>query len=310
MFALTVVTLAPSMLSDRSYIKDGYGGRATSVLVWLLSAIAAGFVIQLVVHRWFGEAAGRSFDFLLGLSVDGIKAGQFWTLFTYGFLHDTGPLVLLHVLLNCLALWFLGKELLPLLGSRRFLILWFFGLLCGGLLWMATNWRFTGSVIGASPAIASMLVLYGCLSPNHRITVLFFFIPVTVVVKYVVFAALALEMIGWLLFDAVGKASPLGWEHSAHLGGMAAGWMYYRWVHLREWQNPDARPEMELPRWFKKSKAAPTPPPAFKVNLTTREDMKAEVDRILDKINSEGFNALTAEERRILDDARNVMSKP
>ncbi|HRE83974.1 MAG TPA: hypothetical protein PLN52_23225, partial [Opitutaceae bacterium] len=157
---------------------------------------------------------------------------------------------------------------------------------------------------------ASMLVLYGCLSPNHRITLLFFFIPVTVVVKYVVFAALALEMTGWLLFDAVGKASPLGWEHSAHLGGMAAGWMYYRWVHLREWQNPDARPEMELPRWFKKSKAAPTPPPAFKVNLTTREDMKAEVDRILDKINSEGFNALTAEERRILDDARNVMSKP
>jgi hypothetical protein len=34
------------------------------------------------------------------------------------------------------------------------------------------------------------------------------------------------------------------------------------------------------------------------------------VDRILDKINSHGFSALTPEEKRILDDAKDMLSRP
>jgi hypothetical protein len=37
--------------------------------------------------------------------------------------------------------------------------------------------------------------------------------------------------------------------------------------------------------------------------------LRAEVDRILDKINSEGFGALTAEEKRLLDEARDLLSR-
>ena len=36
---------------------------------------------------------------------------------------------------------------------------------------------------------------------------------------------------------------------------------------------------------------------------------QAEVDRILDKINSHGFGALTPEEKRILDDAKDLLSR-
>ena len=50
-------------------------------------------------------------------------------------------------------------------------------------------------------------------------------------------------------------------------------------------------------------------PANYKVNLTTRGDLRAEVDRILDKINSSGFGALTAEEKRVLDEARDLMSR-
>ena len=40
-----------------------------------------------------------------------------------------------------------------------------------------------------------------------------------------------------------------------------------------------------------------------------RENLRAEVDRILDKINSDGFGSLSAAERQILGDARDLLSK-
>jgi len=290
-------------------MRDDYSRRTTSVLVWLLSSLIAGFAIQLAFHELLGARAGFALDQLLALSVEGLKAGRVWTLFTYSFLHDIGGLILLHLLFNCLALWFLGRELLPLLGSRRFIGLWFGAIVLGGSLWAATNWRSGGEVIGASAGVAGLLVAYGCINPNQRLTLLLFFIPVTVVAKYLVMTSLVIDLFGFVFFEVFGRVSPLGWAHSAHLGGMAAGWLYFRYIHVREWKTPDARAEIELPKWFKRTKEASVPPPAFKINLTSRENLKAEVDRILDKINSEGFGSLTPSEKQVLDDARDLLSK-
>jgi hypothetical protein len=49
--------------------------------------------------------------------------------------------------------------------------------------------------------------------------------------------------------------------------------------------------------------------PAIRVNVGSRADLKAAVDRILDKINSKGFGALTPEEKRLLDEAKDLLSK-
>ena len=43
---------------------------------------------------------------------------------------------------------------------------------------------------------------------------------------------------------------------------------------------------------------------------TSREDIRAQVDRILDKINSQGFGALTPDEKRLLDEAKDLLSRP
>ena len=98
-----------------------------------------------------------------------------------------------------------------------------------------------------------------------------------------------------------------------HLGGMLAGYLYYRFVHDGRWFTSQDSVEVELPRWMKRAKgAAPTPTkvqePAA-LAPATRGDIRAEVDRILDKINSEGFAALSAEERRVLDDAKALLSR-
>ncbi|MEO5960708.1 MAG: DUF6576 domain-containing protein, partial [Opitutaceae bacterium] len=70
------------------------------------------------------------------------------------------------------------------------------------------------------------------------------------------------------------------------------------------------RPELELPGWLKRtSKDVPlsTTEPANAV-IGPRE-VRAEVDRILDKINSHGFGALTADEKRVLDGAKDLLSR-
>jgi hypothetical protein len=70
---------------------------------------------------------------------------------------------------------------------------------------------------------------------------------------------------------------------------------------------------VELPRWIKRSGKPEAVTPAFD-NTTatppnTRQDIRAEVDRILDKINSHGFGALTPDEKRVLDNAKHLLSR-
>src|SRR4051812_33974494 len=125
------------MLSDRSYMRDHYPREKTSVLIWLACATFAGFVIQFS----FGKFWPKGGDMLvgeLGLSVDAVKSGRIWTLFTHSFLHEPG--FLFHVVANLLGLYFLGRELLPVIGSRRFLSLYFGAILVGALTWLGVHW--------------------------------------------------------------------------------------------------------------------------------------------------------------------------
>lgn len=301
------------MLSDRSYMHDDYGRRSTSVLTWLICAVVAGFILQNVFWRWFGARAGTSFDQAFELTIDGLSSGRIWTLLSYAFLHST--VHFLHIVGNLLGLYFLGRELLPLLGNRRFLSLFFGGVLMGGIVWVAVNWNYGGAVIGASAGIAALLVVFAAINPNQPITLLLFFVlPVTVKPKYLAFGMLALDGLGFIFWEVLGTPSPMGYAHSAHLGGMAAGWIFFRYVHQREWGDPDRSATIELPKWFRRTKRAPTT--AYRVNVgptaaapASRDDVRAEVDRILDKINSQGFGALTDAEKRRLDEAKDFLSR-
>lgn len=299
------------MLSDRSYMREQYPRQRTSVLTWLICALSAGFILQLIFQRWIGATAGSEFERALELSPQGIRHGYLWTLLTYGLLHN--PYSILHIVGNLLGLYFFGREVLPHLGERRFLSVFVSAILVGGLAWLAVNWNQPGSLIGASAGVSALLVVFACLSPNQPITLLLFFIlPVTLRPKYLAIGLFVLDALGLVFYELLGARSIFGMAHSAHLGGMAIGWLYYRFVHQREWRSPDRAAQMEIPRWLKQMKKAPpavsTPP--FKINLSNRENLRAEVDRILDKINSQGFGALTTEEKHILDEAKEILSRP
>lgn len=295
------------MLSDRPYMRDDYPRNATPIYTWLISAIIASFVLQFVFPRWLG--LDQTLERYFALTAENVRSGKVWTLFTYSFLHSIGNV--LHVVSNLLGVYFLGRVLEPMLGSRRFLWLYVGAVVTGGLLWFATHWHGGSTAIGASAGVAALFVVFACFNPNQPMTFLLFFIlPVTLKPKHVAFALLAIELIGFAFYEVMGAVSPFGWAiaHSAHLGGMLAGWVYFRYLHEAKWSFPSSRADIELPRWFAR-KPKSQPPPAFQVDLTRREDLRAEVDRILDKINSHGFGALTPAEKRLLDEARELLSR-
>ena len=295
------------MLQDRPYMRDNYERRQTSVITWLISLIVAIYVIQMALTRFLGARFGL--DETLGLSTFGLRSGHLWTLLTYGFLHDTGNL--LQVLSYLIVIYFVGRELLPLLGTRRFAGFYAASLIAGGLFWSAVHWRGPDVLLGASAAASALVILYACFFPNREITLLLFFIiPVNVRPKIVAYVLIAVDLCGLVFYEIMGSASPFGGAaHSAHLGGMAAGWIYFRYVHDMTWTFGRKQAEIELPRWVKQQGSAKSAPPAYSVNVGDHSHLRAEVVRILDKINSDGFGSLSAAEKKVLDEARDLIGK-
>jgi membrane associated rhomboid family serine protease len=303
------------MLSDRPYMRGDYQREKTSALTWLISAMIAGFLLQLVLgSNWFGGSTDR-LESVLGLTVPGLERGWFWTLVTHAFLHSPG--FIFHLVVNSLVLYLLGRELLPILGMRRFLGLFAAATIVGGLAWTAVHWRAgTGQLIGATAAIDALFIVYACFFPNQQMRfLLFFVVPVTIKPKHIAYSLVAFDLIGFLAYEIAGARLPFdaAIASSAHLGGMLTGLVYYRYVHQARWFNPEDRAEVEPPRWMKRVKKAPSATATYEVNLAppppAPADIRAEVDRILDKINSHGFNALSSEEKRVLDEAKHLLSR-
>ena len=299
-------------------MRDDYPQERTSALTWLISAIVAGFVLQ-VVFKSPWVAAGDQLQEFLGVSMPGLRQGAAWTLLTHSFLHSPG--FIFHVIGNVLALYFLGRELLPMLGTRRFLGLYGAATIVSALAWAAVHWQSGGTdtLIGATSAVEALFVVFACFFPNQEMNFLLFFLfPVTIKPKHIAYALVAFDLFGLIAYEIPATALPLNIAiaSSAHLGGMLTGFLYYRFAHEARWLigSPD-RADIELPRWVKRTRralpqspAAPVPPaPA---EPATREDIRAEVDRILDKINSHGFGSLTPDEKRVLDEAKDLLSRP
>lgn len=307
------------MLSDRPYMRDDYPKERTSTLMWLLCAIFGAFVLEYVL--WSSQATKSQLINGLAVTPQGLANWHVWTFATYWLLHDVSNL--LHVGLVLGGIYLLGREMTPLLGNRRIVTVFASALVVGGLMWTAVHWRFAHTLagqddmlIGATPGICGLLALYAALYPNREFSFLvFFFFPVTLKPKHLAIALFAADVFMLGFYELRGLRAPLGYTASAQLGGMLAGWFYYRYVYQPEASLFQSR-ELALPRWMKKHPAKgqkPLPPPALpprsETSISDPATLRAEVDRILDKINSHGLGSLTVDEKRLLDEAKDLISR-
>jgi hypothetical protein len=143
--------------------------------------------------------------------------------------------------------------------------------------------------IGASGAIAGVVVLYALNFPR-RTLLLFFVIPVPAWLCGVL-------IVGWDMLGATGRAGASNVAYSMHLAGAAFAFVYFqrrwnltrltdRFINVR-WPSFRPRPRLHIHK-------PEEPPPS---------DLSAEVDRILEKIYREGEASLTAKERKTLEAA-------
>ena len=292
------------MLEDRPYMKSSPLERRP-VTISLLIALIIIYFVQSGLDLY----GGLQLENLLGLSVHGIREGKVWQLFTFQFLHQAP--VPWHLLVNCLALFFLGRAVEETLGAASFLRLYFLSGLFGGVLQLLTTWILPHhpdiSVVGASAGVMGLLAAYATLFPMRDITFFLFVFPITLRAQYLFWFA--------LLISLYGTAVPFSYlAHAAHLGGLLTGVAYIRWglaqrrLGWHPFQTRQRKRELvkaasvKVTRWSRpRGKGLDEVPP--------EEFISREVDPILDKISAHGIQSLTPRERQILEAARAKMER-
>ncbi len=128
---------------------------------------------------------------------------KFYTLVTAIFLHSGLP----HLMYNLFGLALFGSILEHVIGSKRFLILFF----VAGLVASLISTPFYTRVLGASGAIFGVLGMLGILRP--KMTVWVYSMPMPMI----------LALFVWGAGDVLGIFAPTGTANIAHLAGLGVG---------------------------------------------------------------------------------------
>ena len=198
-----------------------------------------------------------------------------WQPFTYLFLHGG----IWHVLINMFVLWMFGSELERLWGRHEFLKFYFITGIGSGLVTMLFDLQSMTPIVGASGAVYGVLLAYGLTYPN-RTVYLYGIIPI----KSIWFVL----GIGFIAFmSSFNNMSQI--SHMTHLSGMLIGYFMLKksfhwsglWFQIRK-KTLEYRIQKEEKR------------------ISRQFQVERDINRILDKINQEGFDSLTDEEQERL----------
>lgn len=289
---------------DRDYMnrrpRRGFGGlglRITSPVSALILFNVAVFFAEAVFDRIYGAG---SFFGIFGLSLSALEHGRVWTVLTYSFLHAD----ILHILCNMVGLYYIGKYVERAAGTRKFLALYFGGALAGAALWlgMSAFGQTREVLVGASASVMAVFSAFCLLYPPMPITFLLFFVlPISMKPLTMLKVAAGFEILG-LLYSLAGGDAVVA--YSAHLGGILAGLGFVALLRRGGLSFLDGVPRRKIPGVSRGGRASDY---VFKVNLSEPKDLSKEVDRILDKINAEGFASLTQDERETLRRAKDSL---
>jgi membrane associated rhomboid family serine protease len=161
---------------------------------------------------------------------------KIWELVTYSFIHENFG----HWFWNMLALWMFGSTFETSWGSRRFLELFFTGVVGAALTTIVLSFAHVlgnpnQSTVGASGGIFAILMAYGIVFGDNEIILIPF--PFLIRAKYFVLILIVVTV-------AFAINGPSGTAYLAHLGGLLFGYLYvkyaptkraYKSVSVSEW---------------------------------------------------------------------------
>jgi len=282
-------------------MKNRFAGSEKMGSEVLIFVLIGSFILQCFCSLISLDIEAKVF-YYFSFSVSAFESFLIWTPFSYALLHD-GPM---HLVMNLIGLFFIGKALESDIGKTNFYWLAGISSFIGALLWLFFNDN--GEIlIGASAVVMSSLACFCLRNPNQEITLLLFFIlPCRLKPKWIILGVLGVEIYGFIFSELQGAT---GIAHSAHLGGMMSGAFVYSFLKSGRYFpslvfKSSSRFNNKTTRPSKKNKIKK---PNFKVNLSSSTDIQVEVDRILDKINDQGFGALSEKEKHTLEKAKGLL---
>ena len=289
-------------IGDRAYMRGSSAPRTPiSITAWVVGILVGFFILNLIQ-----ESAKANFLGWMVLRESALQPLQ-WV--TNALLHDG----FWHLLGNGLVLWWTGATVEQEHGPVTLLKVLIGGALIGALTWYLSGLGGSqnGALVGISAGVYALMLVALLDKLDHQITLLlFFFLPVTLKVRWLLIAVSLFTLLGWVFSEFPGRHDWLGWKaawpdtiaHSAHLGGLLFGWLAWRYLNRTNWAPSYAQVQEPMP--------TDAPSPAFETpteeNASSRPltsaQARAEMDRLLDKISAEGFGSLTVSEKRRLEE--------
>ncbi len=216
---------------------------------------------------------------------------RFYTILTYQFFHDG----IFHLLFNMLWLYWMGKIFLDFLSVRQFHFVYLAGGFAGSVLFLLAFNVFPvfrsisgATIIGSSAAVMAVVIATATLVPNYSIRLLIFG---DVKLKYLATAYIVLDLIGTTSTNAGGNFS--------HIGGAILGFTYIKMLQGgSDWSKIfKKRSKLKVVRTNGKQTNK-----AEASSVKRREAVveQREIDDILDKISTSGYDNLTREEKETL----------
>jgi membrane associated rhomboid family serine protease len=191
----------------------------TKAVTWLLGINTGVFLLM----ELFGVARLPIVGFVidnLALTPVLVVHGYIWQLLTYSILHAG----FMHWFGNMIGLWMFGSAIEGAWGTRRFLELYFIGVVGAALTTVGLSYaHILGNplqpTLGASGGVFAILIAFGILFADQEIMLIPF--PFMIKAKY---------FIGILIVVTLALAMGGGGNvaYVAHLGGLLFGWLYVR----------------------------------------------------------------------------------
>lgn len=262
------------------------------------------------------------------LRVANLNGGEWYRLFTSGFIHVSWN----HLLFNMLSLYFIGSAMENIYASEsRSPILWYlvlyFGSMAagGGLAWLMKRREPMYSSVGASGAISGLLFALAITYPFAKI---FFIIP------------LWFYAIGFMIYSLYGiRAQRDNIGHEAHLGGSLFGILIaclitpaivpQYWYLILALTLPPASfiylsvyhplAILDPRRFFRIASKGVNPSRQSgprvvhvrqdkpSVSIPTHRELQDELDGLLEKVGKKGLDGLSKKERNRLDELSGML---
>jgi membrane associated rhomboid family serine protease len=311
-------------LDSRDYMNEDAGAGPSRGLLSNISVSNQLILVNVVV--WLAWQVWRRGDFLhdhFMVSAQGVLDGhRVWTLLTYAVSHIEP----FHLLVNMLFLYWFGNDLERVVGRRNLGLIYVVGAIAGAAAQLAFNVRQlelrATPMLGASAAVMAIVLTTTLLTPWKRVLI-WGVIPAPLWTLAAVFVAVDLVGVARQVVDASVEHGFSRVGYAGHLGGALAG-VVFKLIDLRASPRRLAQPASATPwswlatAWRRRKlrvlpplrdderaahadEAEHAPPPSALRRVDP--ETEARVDDLLRKINREGLDSLTVEEKRFLEHA-------